>query len=129
MNTHGQQHEATSASGSASNRARRAVVLAFCLVFLAVQIAIPLAMLPRPGVSKFGWQMYSGLAERHYQVLLDDGNTEWIPLGDHVVKHRLDIEYGPDLPPLLCRQISGAAAIVVTESTGRPAESFPCPAQ
>jgi hypothetical protein len=95
-------------------------------VFLAVQILIPLWLLPNSHNTPFGWQMYSSVASARFEVEHADGSRRLADPADHVLRHRSDIDYTQSLPPLLCRNYPEAVRVVVTDALNKSSRTVTC---
>src|SRR4051794_30668377 len=77
----------------------------FVVVFLAVQILIPLAQLawaPRP--ARFGWQMYSvASAAPRFELIMRDRSSKQLDITPYVTSLRGDVPLAHFLPPHLCQ--------------------------
>ncbi|HEX2180398.1 MAG TPA: hypothetical protein VHL54_12935 [Actinomycetota bacterium] len=90
---------------------RRAVV-AFFIVYLAVQLAIPAVLLRGGDDRGFGWQMYSVPTDYRFEVEFADGSiTKIADLNEFVLHSRTEVDYTDALPPFLCTRLSGASRI------------------
>lgn len=85
------------------------VALLVILVFVGVQLAVPLS---RIGVHesgrRFGWQMFSTARETPAFVVVTETGELDIGLGDYMAGPRGDIDIVGLLPPHLCGVIPGA---------------------
>jgi len=81
------------------------------VVFLALQIAVPLAQLawsPRP--ARFGWQMYSVVsATPRFELIMRDGSAKPLDITPYVTSLRGDVPLARFLPPHLCTLFPAAA--------------------
>ncbi|MCI0685445.1 MAG: hypothetical protein L0Y71_25370 [Gemmataceae bacterium] len=87
-------------------------VAVFVVLFLAVQILVPIVQLTRPLPTHFGWQMFS--VDRplpRYWVVLDDGTERDIDVYEHIGVRRLDADYHRAFPEYLCRTYPAAVAV------------------
>jgi len=102
-------------------RRSKVVALAAIGVFLAVQLAIPMARYGEVDrAQRFGWQMFSiGEQAPRFVVETSTGNRE-IDLDDYLARVRGDIDIIGLMPAHLCEVIPGA--ITVTWQDG----SHPC---
>lgn len=90
------------------------------LVFVVVQLAIPLSRLGSNGPQRFAWQMFSKATQnREFVVTTDHGETE-VVLADYLAMARGDIDLTVYLPEHLCSVIEGA------ESVAWPGGSLQC---
>src|SRR5262245_6116127 len=119
---------ATQSSNDAAQRRNR-LILAFCIVFLLVQVIVPIMQLPQPRPSRFGWQMFSGY--RHipkYWTVTADGAQHDVNVEELVGVRRLDADYHPALLDHLLRHTPGVVAVrwqwpdsdVIEDSRGAP---------
>lgn len=87
------------------------VALAF-LLFLGIQIVVPIVQLREERPAHFGWQMFS--AYRHiprYWIVLADGSTREIDITEHVGVRRLDADHHGHFPQYLRRRYPEAVAV------------------
>lgn len=108
--------------GSAVRRA----VFWFCLVFVAIQILIPLFQLSQPPIQPFGWQMYSSIAGHRYDVDFSDGSTRLIDPEDFVLRYRSEIDYRGHLPQVLCERLPDATRVIATNGVEKTKDTYPC---
>ncbi|HEX2053195.1 MAG TPA: hypothetical protein VHJ78_05630 [Actinomycetota bacterium] len=107
--------------------ALRRGILAFCAIYLLVQIAVPLARLPNPNNKPFGWQMYSAISHYTFSVRTAGGSTERVNPRDYVLRYRADVDYRPYLPQLLCERVQGAVAVTAKNPLTAAKREYPCP--
>jgi hypothetical protein len=104
------------------------IAACFFVVFLAVQVSIPLAQLawsPRP--ARFGWQMYSVVsAAPDFTLIMQDGTAKAIDVTPYVTSLRGDVPLAHFLPPHLCALFPDAAAIHYQMDDGSQAGTYPC---
>ena len=104
------------------------IAACFFVVFLAVQIAIPLVQLvwsPRP--ARFGWQMYSVVsAAPSFTLIMRDGTTRQLDIRPYVSSLRGDVPLARFLPPHLCNLFPDAAAVHYQMDDGSQAGTFSC---
>ena len=106
--------------------ARRAAAVFFVL-FLAVQIIVPIVQLTKPRPTHFGWQMFSALRSLpRYWVVLDDGSQRDINMYEHIGMQRLDADYHRALPEYLCRAYPTAVAVRWQWPDADDIEEFRC---
>jgi hypothetical protein len=105
---------------------RRRLIGWGCAAFLAVQILIPLWLLPNAHNTPFGWQMYSSVASAQFHVEFADGSRRLADPADHVLRHRSDIDYSDALPALLCDKFPRATRVVITDVLNKSSKTVPC---
>jgi hypothetical protein len=107
---------------------RRMLAAGFMIVFLAIQIAVPLIQLvwaPRP--ARFGWQMYSVVsAAPHFELILRDGATRTLDIAPYVTSMRADVPIAHFLPPHLCALFPDAAAVSYVLDSGAGTGTYQC---
>ena len=113
------------------NRRRTAsTIIAGCffVVFLAVQILMPLAQLawsPRP--ARFGWQMYSVVSSApSFELIMRDGAAKPLDISPYVTSLRGDVPLARFLPSHLCRLFPDAAAVHYQMDDGSQAGTYQC---
>jgi hypothetical protein len=106
------------------------VIIAACffVVFLAVQLLMPLAQLawsPRP--ARFGWQMYSVVSVApSFELIMRDGAARPLDITPYVTSLRGDVPLARFLPPHLCRLFPDAAAVHYQMDDGSQAGTYQC---
>lgn len=98
----------------------------FFVVFLAIQILVPLYLLTRPRPARFGWQMYAGAKAPHSVTLTrKDGSEITVPASAFVGAYRGDLEMIEALPPFLCQRYPGVQSVRLNFTRSESLE-FPC---
>ena len=111
-------------------RAAQSTIIAACffIVFLAMQIVIPLFQLawsPRP--ARFGWQMYSVVsAAPHFELIMRDQATKPLDITPYVTSLRGDVPLVRFLPPHLCTLFPEAVAVRYQTDDGLQAGTYQC---
>jgi hypothetical protein len=109
---------------------RRILAVAFFVMFLLMQVAVPLFQLTQPRPARFGWQMFSTLRADalgvSYHIEAAGGELIPVQLSAHFARVRLEIDHRTVLPPYLCEVTPGAAA-VISERGGTTTGRYPCP--
>jgi hypothetical protein len=83
---------------------------------VAAQIAVPTIALLQPPPTRFGFQMYSGQGGTKIVVLDGAGQPIDVNLGESVAGGlRPELDWTRDLPGHLCKAVSGAARVTVTQ--------------
>ena len=100
----------------------------FFIVFLTVQILMPLAQLawsPRP--ARFGWQMYSVVSSApNFELIMRDGAAKPLDIRPYVTSLRGDVPLARFLPPHLCGLFPDAAAVHYQMDDGSQAGTYQC---
>jgi hypothetical protein len=122
------QGDADPMVGRSAGRAAHAVAICFFLVFLAIQLAVPLVQLvtaPRP--ARFGWQMYSVVsAPPRFSLIMRDGAARPLDIGPYVTSMRADVPLTRFLPAHLCALFPDAAAVDYQMADGSQAGTYQC---
>lgn len=108
---------------------RQRAVAAVVLLWLLVQIAVPLWLLRYPPPVRFGWQMYAGFPERpRLTVFHADGQRRQLSSRRYFAYFRLDLTpgYEPRLATVVCRTRPQIVAVEVTPSRGKQAQRYTC---
>lgn len=93
---------------------RQRVAMTFVVIFLVVQIAVPLAALAGPRPGRFSWQMYSGVrTQATFSIVHQDGSLTPVTPRDYVAHPRLDIDFVAWLPDHVCSVEPDAVAVQV----------------
>jgi len=118
----------TDVANSASLSRRRLVAASFLVVFLAIQLAVPLVQLvwsPRP--ARFGWQMYSvKSAAPRFELIMRDGSASPLDITPYVTSMRADVPLARFLPPHLCNLFPDAAAVSYALAGDVSAGTYQC---
>lgn len=101
---------------------------AFFVLYLAVQLAVPIWRLSQPErPGRFGWQMFAGTEARvRFVLLFDGGGEQGIDPIPFQVARRLDQRLDEALPAFLCQRGEHPLAVRV-ERAGLPPREVPCP--
>lgn len=105
---------------------RRPAVTLFVAAYLLIQVTVPLLLAPGPAQKQFGWQMYSTVESRGYEVVLSDGSVEQIDPSDYLLKNRGDIQIEDQLANAICSRNRSAVAVVVTDALDRTPQRYSC---
>lgn len=99
----------------------------WAVLFLVVQVAVPLWQLTQPRPARFGWQMYAGGAEASgFTAVRRDGSVAAVPLDEYIIRPRDDLDLLRYLPPAICAR-TGAVAVRHRAAPGRPPVEIACP--
>ncbi len=97
----------------------------FIVVYLLVQLTIPVVMLTRPKPVALGWQMFSSSQPQPtFVVVAADGGEETVTVDQLAERIRPEADYRRWVPTFLCRE-PGAVAVVVEHRGGT--ERVACP--
>lgn len=108
------------------SHARRRAVIVFCAAFVALQVLVPLSLLPKPANKPFGWQMYSAVSGHRYEVKFADGSTKTADPGDYVLRYRSEVDYRQHLPQLICDRLPDATEVVASNALAGTTDRYPC---
>ena len=97
--------------------ARAVGITVFSAVWIAAQVAVPLATLrgrlEDGRIRPFGWQMFSALAPiDEYELVVPDGTLVPVRVADHAYVVRIDVPYERGFPEYLCRLSPDARGVV-----------------
>jgi hypothetical protein len=101
---------------------------AFFVLYLAVQLAVPIWKLmqpERPG--RFGWQMFAGTEVRvRFVAIGEDGSEQNLDPIPFQVARRLDLRLDEAFPRFVCRQQQGSVRAVRVVRAESPAREILC---
>lgn len=103
-------------------------VVVFALVWVAVQVAVPVAQLDEERPARWGWQMFSQ-AEPAPRLIGHRADGAEVPLRarDYFVRYRWEsTNYAEPLAAVACRTERGLVAVSVQPHSAPAATSFPC---
>lgn len=109
-----------------TGRVRRPAVTLFVTAYLLIQGAIPLLLAPGPAQNQFGWQMYSTVESRSYEVVLPDGSLEEVDPSDYLLRNRGDIQVEEQLANAICSRNRSAVGLVVTDALDGASRRYSC---
>lgn len=90
-----------------------AAIVCFVL-FLAIQIGVPLAKLRGPRPAPFGWQMFAAIGRRpKFSIVLRDGTIRPVDPSPYLSERRGDMKLEGAFPPHLCRTMDIAAVEIM----------------
>ncbi len=88
------------------------VALVFIILFLSIQITVPVAKLLSPRPARFGWHMWTIIPPRRDVVLLmRDGSSQPADLRPYLAQARGELDLDDILPPHLCQMMPDVAAV------------------
>ncbi len=88
------------------------VAAVFFVLFLAIQIIVPLYKLTEPRPARFGWQMYAGAKAPISATLTRlDGSNITVGLAPYFGQYRGDLDLIEALPPYFCRRYPGVKTV------------------
>jgi len=108
---------------------RTVAAAAFALLFLALQVGVPLVRLLGPRPARFGWQMYAATTPLPTLVgVRADGGRDTLPVGDYFAFLRSDLAPSvfERLPRHVCTVAPGLVAVEYHGPTGSPPRLVPC---
>jgi hypothetical protein len=95
------------------------------VLFLLIQIGVPLVRLRAPRPARFGWQMFSASPQRiRFSLLMQDGTTQPANLGKYVAQSRGEVNLEEALPRHLCRMVSDVVSVEITTPDSK--RVYPC---
>lgn len=101
--------------------ARSAAAAAFFVLFLLLQIGVPLVRLAKPRPARFGWQMYSAKLQRpRFSLVMRDGTTRPADLHPYVPQSRGEVDLERALPQHLCRAMPDVASVQILKADEKP---------
>ena len=86
-------------------------------LFLAIQLAIPLARLGNNEASRFGWQMFATVGSPVEFTVHTDTGSELVDLDVYMARVRGDMALEDRLPPHLCTTIDDATSVTWNQSS------------
>jgi hypothetical protein len=116
------------ATGTLSKQRGRSARLVIVL-WLAVQIGVPIRQLFSPRQARFGWQMFSSRPQAPVVIAVREGGArDTLRLDDYFAFRRGDMSssYIDRLPQHLCRVAPGVKRLIIHRSWRSPAEFHSC---
>jgi len=108
--------------------AESAAAIAFFVLFLLVQTAVPLVQLWAPRPARFGWQMFSARQPRaRFSLVLRDGTVQPAKLDLYVAQSRGEVDLEEALPRHLCRVVPDVAAVQIDAPDATQPRFHSCP--
>lgn len=86
------------------------------VLFLAVQLAIPISRFGHESARRFGWQMFSSAAPAPQFVVMTANDEIDMDLGDYMARVRADIDVASRLPSHLCEIVPDAQLVTWDDS-------------
>lgn len=106
--------------------ARRIAAAVFFLIFLGIQVTVPIWKLgsdARP--ARYGWHMFSTFTVPvFYMAIASDGTVDTVYAQQHVARARPEIDFPRLLPQHLCAVLPGTETVIVR--AGSITERRPC---
>ena len=120
--------DSSAAEASRSPLSRRAAACFFVL-YLIVQVSVPIYRLWAPRPARFGWQMFSSsVYPVRVWLLRRDGSEEPIEPTAYVGNPRADLDYERFVPPHICKMRPDVASVRFPLPAQAPAKEYPGPA-
>lgn len=98
----------------------------FFIVYLALQITIPVVQLFRPRPARFAWQMFSGVSVPLRVQVKTGAEVREIDVREVVGNWRGDLDAEKHLPPFLCRRFPEASSVLLYYLEADEPREFPC---
>ena len=92
-------------------RLSRVATAVAIVVFLAVQLAIPISRFGDEGARRFGWQMFSSAGQEPHFVVTTSTEELEIDLEDYMAMIRVDVDIAGLMPEHLCSVIPEAIEV------------------
>lgn len=108
---------------------RTRAAAAFVVLFLAVQIGLPAALLFKPRTQRFGWQMYSVVSRLPaVTAVRTDGTRDTVAVDAFLARARaeMDPSFALQLPPLVCAASAGVEAVEIVSMPDSVRTVHPC---
>jgi 23S rRNA U2552 (ribose-2'-O)-methylase RlmE/FtsJ len=104
------------------------LALVIIVLFLSIQIGVPLARLWSPRPARFGWHMWSTVPPRlEIDLVMRDGSSQPANLRPYVAQARGELDLDNSLPPHLCRMLPEVAAVQLRSSGSFNTQIPTCP--
>lgn len=108
---------------------RSRAVAAFVVVYVAVQVGLPAALLLEPRTQRFGWQMYSVVSR--YPVVTAvraDGSRDSVKVDAFLARARAEMDpaYALQLPALVCGRSADVEVVEVVRMPDSVRTVHPC---
>jgi len=104
------------------------LALAFILLFLSIQVGVPLTRLWSPRPARFGWHMWSTVPpRREVFLLMRDGSSGPADISRYVAQARGELDLDKALPPHLCRLLPDVAVVQIRSNRIATTQKHTCP--
>jgi len=118
-----------SANGASRSPLSRRAAACFFVVYLIVQVSLPVYRLWAPRPARFGWQMFSSsVYPVRVWLLRRDGSEEPLDPAAYVGNPRADLDYEKFVPPHICKLRPEVASVRFQLPAPAPLKEYPCPA-
>ena len=98
----------------------------FFVLFLAVQILLPLTQVLGPKPARFAWQMFSGTIAPLQIKLKTDSGVKDVDVSNMVGNWRGDLNFEKHLPPFVCRRFPESSSVLLYYVESDTPKEFPC---
>lgn len=106
----------------------RVAAIAFFVLFLLIQTAVPLVQLWAPRPARFGWQMFSARQQpSRFLLVMRDGTSQPANLPLYVAQSRGEVDLEKALPQHLCRVVPDVASVQITAPDSKQMRVYKCP--
>lgn len=103
------------------------IAAAFFVIFLLLQIGVPLVRLWAPRPARFAWHMFTTNPKRvRYTLQMNDGTSKAVDLGQYVGLSRGEVNLENALPAHLCRVVPDLAAVQITKADSKQSRVYRC---
>ena len=104
------------------------VALVFIILFLSIQIAVPVVKLLSPRPVRFGWHMFTVTPPRRDVVLLmRNGSSQPADLRPYLAQARGELHLDDVLPAHLCRMMPDVAVVRYRSDRTGTTQTHTCP--
>jgi hypothetical protein len=118
----------SSADGASRPPLSRRAAVCFFVVYLIVQVSLPVYRLWAPRPARFGWQMFSSsVYPVRVRLLRRDGSEEPLDPAAYVGNPRADLDYERFVPPHICKMRPDVAAVRFQLPGPAPLKEYQCP--
>ena len=102
--------------------------LIFVVLFLSIQIIVPVAKLMSSRPARFGWHMWTVIPpRREIELVMRDGSTKTADLRPYIAQGRGELDLDHVLPPHLCRMMPDVAAVRYRSKRAVSTQTHTCP--
>ena len=120
----------SSANGVGRPSLSKRAAACFFVVYLIVQVGLPVYRLWAPRPARFGWQMFSASAfPVRVWLLRRDGSEEPLAPDAYVGNARGDLDYERFVLPHICKMRPDAVSVRFQLPGPSAAKDYPCPSR
>jgi len=104
------------------------MAVAFFVIFLAIQIVVPVVKLTSPRPARFGWHMWTARNRNpQFVMTMKDGSLSPVILSTYLGLSRGELDIREAMPAHLCRVVPDVVSVQIKTLDSEPSKVYSCP--